>query len=549
MSHARYIAASEGARENSARQVLVSGIWRTGACKIFFVSSVPQPLHPSSTGFPHAPFAPARTPDAQPLEGSTWLAERWLLTTGERTVTLAMFMKALVITLVMMLPVVAHAQTAAPVYRVFLTDGSSLSSYGEWARVGDRIVFSMPIVADQYDQLHLVSLAGDRVDWKRTEDYAAAVRAAHYAATRGEEDFARLSADITRIVNEIAVIKDPAERLVTAERARRELAAWPEAHYGYRAREVNEMAAMLDEIIGDLRAAAGLGRFDLTLMANTSTPPPAELLPEPDQQEIVQQLVTASTLVETPAEKVSLLQTVVGILDRAVGMLPKSWAETIRARALSTIAEEQKIDAAYARLRDTTLKTAATYASKADVRALQRLRARLHEEDAKLGHRRAEYIAGLAAAVDAQIASAQKLRLAQDQWMLRAERLRAYQRATEKAVTTLTQVRRRLEDIRALAGPEPWRLKPLIDILSRERRALSNIDPPAELASIHALFRSAAELAVNAVTLRLDAVEAADLEIAQRASAAAAGAMMLLGRAKEELEAALRPPILAAAAQ
>jgi hypothetical protein len=526
------MAASEAARENAGRRRLVIGIRRTRARKFFLVSNDPQRFNFSSTGFPH---------------GGSFREYRSRLTLGERAITLAMPMKAFAIILVMMLPTFAQAQGALPLYRVFLADGSSLSSYGEWARVGDRIVFSMPVLAGQPDQLHLVSLSSDRIDWKRTEAYANGVRAAHYAANRGEEEFARLSADVARVVNEITLIKDPAERLVAAERARRQLAAWPDAHYGYRANEVNEMAGMLDEIIGDLRAAAGLGRFDLTLMANTATPTPPPLLPEADQVEIVQQLVTASTLVESPAEKISLLQTVVGIVDRAVGLLPESWAASMRRKALATIADEQRIDNAYARLRDTTLKSAARYAARADVRSLQRLRTKLQEQDTRLGAHRSSHVAAIAAAIEAHITSAQKLRLAQDQWMLRAERLRAYQRAADNSVDALTRSRGRLDDIRALAGPAPWRLKPLIDALGRERRVLSNIDPPEELASTHALFRSAAELALNAATLRLDAVEAADLEIARRASAAAAGAIMLLARAKEELEAALRPPIMAAA--
>jgi len=461
-----------------------------------------------------------------------------------------MLMRAFAIVLVMVLPGIALAQGTSPLYRVFLADGSSLASYGEWARVDDRIVFSMPVIAGaDPTQLHLVSLPGDRVDWKRSEEYAAAVRSAHYAAHRGAEDFARLSADVARAVNEIALIKDPAERLVTAERARRSLADWPDAHYGYRAKEVNEMIGMLDEVIGDLRVAAGLGRFDLTLTANTSAPAAPALWPAPDQRELVEQLLWAATLVDTPAEKVSLLQTVVGMVDRAVGLLPDTWAATIRASALGSIAEEQKIDAAYARLREATLASAVKYAAQADVRALERLRSAVHTQDSRLGHRRVSYVAALSAAIEAHIDSAQRLRLAQDQWMLRAERLRAYQRATSRSVTALTQTRSRLDDIRALAGPTPALLRPLIEALSRERRVLSLIDPPTELANVHALFRSASELAVNAATLRLDAVEAADLELAQRASAAASGATMLLSRAKAELEAALRPPIMAAAAQ
>jgi hypothetical protein len=535
MSHGVYVTASEGARENGRRQRLVAQFRPAAACNFFSVSADPQGFHFSSTAFPHAGV---RRPYKRRL------------TLPERAVTLTMPMRAFAIVAALLMPGMAQAQGPSPLYRVFLTDGSSLSSYGEWAKVEGRVVFSMPLVAgSDPDQLHLVSLPGDRVDWARTEDYAKAVRAAHYAAYRGEEDFQRLNADVSRLVDEIALVKDPTERLVAAEQARRSLADWPDTHYGYRAQEVHELLGMLDEVIGDLRAAAGLGRFDLTLMANTSAPSLPALLPAPDQTGVVEQLVTAASMADTPAEKVSLLQSVVGIIDRAVGMLPETWAATIRAKALGSIVEEQQIDAAYQRLREATLSSAARFAAQADVRALERLRGSVQEQDAKLGHRRSSAVGALAAAIEAHIHSAQRLRLAHDQWLVRADRLRAYQRATSSAVATLSQAERRLDDIRALAGPAPWRLRPLIDALSRERRVLSRIDPPGELDSIHALFQSASELALNAATLRLDAVEAADLDIARRASAAAAGAIMLFSRAKAELEAALRPPTLAAAAQ
>ena len=96
---------------------------------------------------------------------------------------------------------------------------------------------------------------------------------------------------------------------------------------------------------------------------------------------------------------------------------------------------------------------------------------------------------------------------------------------------------------------QPWRLRPLVELLGRQNRILSRMDVPPALEAIHALFRSASEMAHNAAQLRLDAVEAADLDLARRASSAAAGAMMLLARARAELEAALRPPVAPAAAQ
>src|SRR5438874_10981986 len=68
-----------------------------------------------------------------------------------------------------------HAWAApdeAALLRIFLKDGSALVSFGEFARVGDRVVFSMPLNADAEPSLHLVNIAADRVDWDRTNRYA-----------------------------------------------------------------------------------------------------------------------------------------------------------------------------------------------------------------------------------------------------------------------------------------------------------------------------------------------------------------------------------------
>jgi hypothetical protein len=80
---------------------------------------------------------------------------------------------------------------------VFLKDGSSLVSYGELARVGDRVVFSMPTTASTSDpQLHLVNLAADNVDWDRTSRYADAARANQYLTNQAAYDYALLSNDV-----------------------------------------------------------------------------------------------------------------------------------------------------------------------------------------------------------------------------------------------------------------------------------------------------------------------------------------------------------------
>ena len=145
--------------------------------------------------------------------------------------------------------------------------------------------------------------------------------------------------------------------------------------------------------------------------------------------------------------------------------------------------------------------------------------------------------------LDAELDSARRLRLAQDQWLIRADRMRQYQSATNGYVATLAQSASGLDEIRAMAGPSPPLLRPLAQRLDRGARMLALFEPPPELASVHALFRSAFTLAANAVRLRLDAAAAADVELARQAAAAASGAMMLLDRARADLAALLKPPI------
>ena len=438
----------------------------------------------------------------------------------------------------------ASAQTAAPLYRVFLADGSALASFGEWARVEDRVVFSMPLAPGAGPgDLHLVSLPVQRVDLARTERYADSVRAEHYAATRGEADFAQLSQAVAQTLNQIASLTDPRERLAAAELARRALADWPGRHHNYRATEVREIIGVLDEVISSLRAAAGLGAFDLALSTNTVAPPSEPLLDPPTHEDVVHQLVTAATLVDSPAEKVSLLQSVVALLDRAVDFLPSSLAAAIRAKALSDIADEQRTDDAYANLRNMALADAARFAERADVRGLDLVRRRVHAQDDKLGARRPDTVAGVLATLDAHLDAAHRLRLAHDQWLLSEGPMRAYRRAAMPYIQALIDRASSLEDIKLLAGPAPQRLRPLARDLERHRRLLALLDPPPSLSAVHAAFRSAYTLAENAVQLRRDAVEATDVDLARQASAAASGALMLLERARADLRAALEPPL------
>ena len=222
---------------------------------------------------------------------------------------------ALVLVALAALATVVRAQPAldALIFRIFLRDGSTLVSYGDFARVADRVVLSIPLgsIDGPSPPLHLVSIAEAAVDWERTDRYSEAIRARHYAATQGEVDFEALSADVAKALNDVATLSAPSERLAVVTAARRRLADWPAAHHGYRASDVAQLATLLDDAIADLRVAAGLSRVDLTLVA-TAAPlaPDVPELPAPSERESFDQALAAASAAADTSERVSLLEAI-----------------------------------------------------------------------------------------------------------------------------------------------------------------------------------------------------------------------------------------------
>src|SRR5467141_2254322 len=115
----------------------------------------------------------------------------------------------------------AQAADEVTLLRVFLTDGTSLVSYGEPARVGDRVIFSMPTATTPNPPLHLVNLPIARVDWDRTNRYAATARTTRYIETQAENDYLALSNEVALTLNDVAHTPDATARLAIVERARK----------------------------------------------------------------------------------------------------------------------------------------------------------------------------------------------------------------------------------------------------------------------------------------------------------------------------------------
>ena len=427
------------------------------------------------------------------------------------------------------------ASTDAVLYRVFLRDGGMLVSYGDFAHVGDRVVLSIPIGGtDANPVLHLLTIAEGDVDWERTNAYAQAARARRYADTRGEDDFGRLTREVADTLHQAGSVNDPAKRLALAEAARRQLVDWPAAHHGYRSEELAQMTTWLDQVVSELRLAAGQSSFELALVARAApSSPVVQLLPAPDGRERAELGLTAARKTPDPAERVSLLRAVLESLqpDAPAG----SWMAAIRGRAATELELELKTDAAYTALTTRTLARATRLAARADVRRLEALAQTVLEEDRRLQRARPAFVAGLLAALDARIDDARRLRLARDAWVLRAGLLRTYWSEIREGLDRFLGLRSWLSDVRSLAGPSPGALRRLAYEAQYAGHQLARVRPPAEAAQAHASIAAAAGMAARAATTRLEALRSGSMDQAWQASSAAAGALLMLDESVAEL--------------
>jgi hypothetical protein len=425
-------------------------------------------------------------------------------------------------------------------------DGTSLVSYGEPARVGDRVIFSMPTAATPNPPLHLVNLPIARVDWDRTSRYAATARASHYVETQAENDYAALSNDVASTLNEVAATAEPSQRLAIVQRARQTLADWPQTHYNYRAAEVRQLLGMLDEAIADLQASRSPGRFALTLSAFTDPPAIVEpLLPPPaTPRDAIEQVLTAARSVDMSAERTSLLATAVAAIDRNPSALPAAWAAQARRDAQAEIAKELRLDRSYRTLSARMMALAGWRAKQADVMGIERVLTVIQRRDALLGNKRPEAVNSLIDAVRSKLDAARQLQLARDRYALRAPMLAQYRMAIGAPMELFAQLRPALESVKALSGSGPSTLVSLHLLASRVVERASAIHPPEELAAAHALLISAAQLAATAATIRREAALASSMTRAWDASSAAAGALMLGARARTDIQSLLKPPQL-----
>jgi hypothetical protein len=169
---------------------------------------------------------------------------------------------------------------------------------------------------------------------------------------------------------------------------------------------------------------------------------------------------------------------------------------------------------------------------------------RIPNEDVRLGQRRPEIVQALHAGVQAQLDAALHLRLLRDQWTIRQALYRDYRRAVGTQILQLVKAQPALEAVRKLEGPSPRRAADAARTAERRRERLARVQVPSDLKAAHDLLTGAWRFAENAVNSRYSAVRSGEMTTAWEASSAAAGALMFLSRAQQELRNLLEPPRL-----
>jgi hypothetical protein len=270
----------------------------------------------------------------------------------------------------------------------------------------------------------------------------------------------------------------------------------------------------------------------------------SSLVPPPTLQESILQSLWAAEFAASAAERRALLEAALGSMEVNAAGLPAAWLTMTRERARRALTYEVGLDARLASLRAPAVAAANRLAARADVKGVERVLRSVRQESAGLAAARGDEVRALVETLETRLEAARRLRLALDQWNLKADALRRYQKVADRHLRDLARGQDALDEIRTLAGPPAETLPSLDERLARTMAQLGAVPVPADGKAVHAVLTSAAQLAMNAVRLRRTAITSGSMQQAWDASAAAAGALMLLDRARQDMSRLVEPPQL-----
>jgi hypothetical protein len=423
------------------------------------------------------------------------------------------------------------------VFRVFLTDGRILHSYGECATLPEELVCVVKLGGGAVGESHdVLTVPLVMVDEARTREYARALRAAQYAATRGEREYTEMTTELTRVMAEVEASTDTDRRLGIAVMARQRLAGWSAEHFDYKAAETRQLVAMLDEVIAELRIAAGDTKFAIDMAANLAPPEPQPLLAAPDLSESLQTALLAAEVTPIAAERLSLLRSVQRVAAATPGL-----DGALRRRITQTLQTEEAIDRKYRTLMQDAMTRADAAVRSGRVSQLQRLVSEVHQRDQKLGARRPREMAALGRRLDIELQQAREQRVAFVRWTTIKSQLLAYEVRVRAIFDGWVAHRPVLLDLREEKTGRASALDSAVRRFTTLDATLGSMQPLPEVREVHALLRSAVQMARQGLILGQRVAVARNAEVSRNASSAVAGAELLLEQGRTELIRSLFP--------
>ena len=423
------------------------------------------------------------------------------------------------------------------IFRVFLKSGQALPAYGESALVGDRVVFTLLLGASPVrTSLQLMSLPAASVDLDRTRRYANTIRAKHYAATRGEVDYAAMAQEVQRTLAQLPSVQDPKKRLELALDAKKRLMTWADGTYGYRAGDVRVLTNLFDEVINELRVAAGEKQFALDLRVGQSDFDPEPLLPAPTLQECIAMALAAAMATDSVDERLAVLNAAV----EAAGDDPA--AAAVRESLAREVDIEKRATSAYETMLNDVRAEAEAARRKGDVAGIERAMSTLAARDRELGARRAPIVSALATELNAMLEATRTYQARLERYAKVRGALLAYERRVRPMMTGFDGLLQVLEALRDTRYTSYERLERSSVRLAGYQSAIAGVEPPEDLVDVHASLISAMQMADHAVARRKRGVSTGTWGMDTEASSAAAGALMLGQLAREQLVVRLYPP-------
>jgi hypothetical protein len=425
-------------------------------------------------------------------------------------------------------PLVGQTPHLRSTYRVFLKNGDALPSYGEAAVVDDRIVFNLSIGGlESRLTLQLISLPLPLVDLERTSRYAEAMRAAFYAATRGQTEYDAMTTALSHDLEALAALPDRKRQLGMAEELRERLLDWPRAHFFYRADDVEKLAGLVSDVINELKTAVGEKAFAFELSAGPPVPERESLLPLPRRREALELSLSASAAADIGEDRVAIL--------RAASELAPADDPKLAAAVKRRLDEELRAGAAYATLASDLRKRARASVDRGDAPSIDRLEKELLARDQQLGFRRPQVVQSLVSELGNARTAALERRETLARYAAVRGRLIDYEMAVRPAFSALDGLRPVLEHVRDARPLAFERIVAAHNRLERVRGQIESVQPPDETGGIHATLVSALRMAIEACLKRREAAATTAMPTMRAASSAAAGALLLADRARTDL--------------